>query len=475
MTLQNHAKKYALLYSVLLIAALARLLYAFDAHELWWDSGVYVGMAKYLWSGGTAGLWEHIRPVLWPAVLGIAWWLKLNIVLFARILSFALSLASIALVYQLGRQWFSERAGIIASILWGFSSIVFYLGFHEYTELPAVTLALAALLAFTRQHVFFAGILASAAFLFKFPAGIFIVVLGLCLLARKQWKQLIPLGIGFALPTAAYLTFNALTSGSALGPLIAARESILSVLGCNVLRYKPWYQYLGWIAFDNVLNVLALAGVGIAAARRDKRFLLPALALLIPAAYLLQMHCRDYRYLTLFLPFVVLFAGHGIERIVLLVESKKRRAWAYPAALILILAVSLTHALLFFHANEPRVLDLNAERYYRWLADNPLDGEIWSANPAVSAYTDAPVRKIYYPLYEQGQATDFNTYLFANPDRIGAVLLDNCGGGIICPPEDTGCAQQLDATRAFLNEHYKQVFFAQTGNCWYSIYTRRTE
>lgn len=472
MTLLNHAKKYALLYSVLLIAALARILYAFDAHELWWDSGVYVGMAKYLWSGGTAGLWEHIRPVLWPAILGIAWWLKLNTVAFARVLSFALSLVSIALVYQLGKQWFSERAGIIASILWGLSSVVFYLGFHEYTELPAVTLALAALLAFTRQRLFIAGILTSTAFLFKFPAGIFIAVLGICLLARKEWKQLLPLGIGFALPTAAFLAFNAWTAGSTLAPLIAARESILSVLGCNVLRFKPWYQYFGWIVFDNILNVFAIAGIGFAATRWNKRALLPALALLIPAAYFMQMHCRDYRYLTMFLPFVVLFAGLGIERIVAALEGRKRRSWIYPAALIIVLAVSLTHALLFFHANEPRTLDPNAERYYRWLADNPVDGEIWSANPTVSAYTDSPVHKLYYPLYERGQATDFNNYLSANRDRIGAVLLDNCGGGIICPSDDTACAQQLDATRAFLNEHYKQVFFANTGNCWYSIYAR---
>lgn len=469
MKLLAHAKKYAPLYSVLLIAALARLLYAFDAHELWWDSGVYVGMAKYVWSGGTAGLWEHIRPVLWPAVLGIAWQLKLNTVAFARVLSFALSLASIALVYQLGKHWFSERAGIIASILWGFSSVVFYLGFHEYTELPAVTFALAALLAFTRQRLFLAGILASIAFLFKFPAGIFIVVLGLCLLTRKEWKQLLPLGIGFALPTAAFLAFNAWTSGSALAPLIAARESILSVLGCNVLRFKPWYQYFGWIVFDNILNVFAIAGIGFVATRWNKRALLPALALLIPAAYFMQMHCRDYRYLTMFLPFIVLFAGLGVERAVALVE--KKRAWVYPATLLLVLAVSLTHAIIFFHGNEAP-LDQNAERYHRWLADNPVTGEIWSANPVVSAYTDAPVHKIYYPLYERGRATDFNTYLFAHPDRIGAVLLDNCGGGIICPPDDAVCAQQLDALRGFLNEHYKQVFFAETGRCWYSIYAR---
>ncbi len=470
MKLLAHLKRHALLYTLIGIAALVRLLFLFDPHEVWWDSGVYLGMAKYFWSGGTAGLWEHIRPVLWPVVLGAAWWAKLNMIWFARILEFLLTLVSIGLVYVLGLRLFSQRTAIFASIIWAFSSIMFYLGFHEYTELPAVTLILVALLAFVHERWFFAGLLTSLAFLTKFPAGIFVVVLGLVLLIWRRWKALSLLTIGFGLPAAAFLVFNQVMYDTMLGPLIAARESILSVLGCNVLRFNPWYQYLGWIVFDNVFNVFAVVGIAFLA-RQWKKHVLILLAVLVPALYFMQLHCREYRYLALFLPFIVLLAGHGLERLARVLERGAWRPWVMPALVLMVMAVSVTHGILFYHNNEPRVLDAAAERYYRWLEGKRLEGEIWSSNPLVSVYTDMPVQKMYYPIYKEETAIDFNAYLQKHADRIAAVFLDNCGGGIVCPPDDAECERQLQTMRSFLNERFRQVFFAQSGTCWYVIYT----
>lgn len=472
MKLVKHLQKHWLFCSVIFVAALARLLYLFDWHEIWWDSGVYFGIAKYLWSGGSSGLWENIRPVLWPLFLGAAWWLKLNIVLFARIAEFLLTLVSTALVYALGRKFFSQRAAVISGIIWAFSSIVFYLGFHEYTELPEVALVLAAVLAFSNEKWFLSGILAGLAFLTKFPAGIFIVMLGLCVILQRRWKPLVPLGVGFAIPAAAFLLFNYRIYGAMLGPVIDAHESILNVVGCNVLRYKPWYQYFVWIVFDNALNLFSVAGI-IAAVRNWKRqYLVPVAALALPAAYLMQLHCRDYRYLVTFLPYVVMFSGYGISLLAEWLEKKKTIAkFAWPAVIMIVFIVSAVHGILFYHGNEPRFPDKASENYFQWLEGKNISGEIWSANPVISAYTDLPVHKIYYPIYSRVTATDFNNYLQANSARIGAVLLDNCGGGLICSPDDAKCTVELEKMRSFLNERFRQVFFDQSGRCWYSVYT----
>lgn len=472
MKIVRHVQRNKEICAVILVAALARLLFLFDYHEIWWDSGVYAGMAKYLWSAGSAGLWENIRPVLWPLVIGLGWFLKLNLVWFARILEFFLFLVSVWLVYALGVQWFSRRAGIIASVVWAFSSIVFYLGFHEYTELPAVTFVLAALFAFTRQRWFLSGLLTSIAFLTKFPAGVFIVALGIAVIAQKQWRKLVPLGIGFAIPTAAFLFFNKVIYGEMLGPLVAARESILGVLGCNVLRFKPWWQYFSWIFLDNWLNVLALLGIGAIVFRWKRQYFLPILAFVLPAAYFMQLHCREYRYLALFLPFVALMTGHGTAILVECLEKYgqvKRYAWTL--VVVLVFAVSVFHAVLFYHGNEARHPDVAAEQYYHWLEGREVEGEIWSSNPVVSIYTDAYVNKVYYPLFSTGVATGFNEYLREHSGRIGVVLLDNCGGGLVCPPDDVGCWKQLDRMRSFLKDNFKQVFSAASGKCWYEIYS----
>lgn len=471
MKLINYIKKHWLFCSVLLAAALARLIYLFDWHEIWWDSGVYLGMAKYLWSGGKEGIWEPIRPILWPAFLGISWWLKINMVMFARISGFLLALISTALVYALGKKFFSQRAAIISAIIWAFSSIIFHLSFHEYTELPAVTLALAAVLAFSNQKWILAGIFASLSFLTKFPAGIFIVVLGICIVLQKRWKPLIPLGIGFAIPTAVFLIFNKYLYGTMLSPIIEAHASILKVVGCNILRYQPWYQYFSWIFFDNVLNLFALVGIAAVVRKWDRKYLLPVIALAVPAVYFIQMHCRDYRYLAVFLPFVILFTGLGVSLIVEWLDKRKKiERYAWPCVLVIVFIVSALQANLFYYSNELREPDSAAERYFSWLAARNIQGEIWSANPIVSAYTDQKVNKIYYPIYGQETATDFNKYLESNSQNIGAVLLDNCGGGLICSPDDEKCPVELEKMRSFLNERFRQVFFENSGNCWYSIY-----
>ncbi|MEM2916113.1 MAG: glycosyltransferase family 39 protein [Candidatus Woesearchaeota archaeon] len=466
-------RRHWLVCSVIIVAALARLIYLFDWHEVWWDSGVYFGMAKYLWSGGTSGLWEPIRPVLWPLIIGFGWWLKFNIVWFARILEFLLSVISILLVYAIARKLFSHRAAVISSILWAFSSIVFYLGFHEYTEIPEITLVLVAIFAFVSGRNFLAGIFAGLAFLMKFPAGIFLLVLGICLVIQKRWKQIAYLFVGFAIPAIPFFVFNQVMYASMVLPILEAQKSILMVVGCNILRYKPWYQYFGWILFDNVLNAFAVVGIISAARDWKKQFLLPLLSLLLPFAYFMQLHCRDYRYLVLFLPFVVLFGGFGIETCVNWLEKKKQIAkYVWAISLVVVFVVSVLHAIIFYHNNEPRIPDLASERFFRWLEDRRIDGEIWTSNPVVAAFTDQKIEKIYYPIYGRETATDFNRYLAQNSGKVGAVLLENCGGGLVCSPDDEQCPVEIEKMRFFLNEHFRQVFFDQSGRCWYSIYAR---
>jgi len=86
---------------VLSIAFLIRLLFFFSYHAIWWDSAVYVGMGKYIFSLGKQGLWEPIRPIVWPIILGFLWKIKLNPIFFGRLLNIIMSLGIIYLVYYI--------------------------------------------------------------------------------------------------------------------------------------------------------------------------------------------------------------------------------------------------------------------------------------------------------------------------------------------------------------------------------------
>src|SRR3989344_8609538 len=97
----NSLKKHlpaAALFLFVLGAKMAFLLYN-GASGLWWDSSVYMGMSKHIYSGGGSGLWEPSRPVLWPLIIGLLWKLSPDYIFLGKILSIFISLGSSVVIY----------------------------------------------------------------------------------------------------------------------------------------------------------------------------------------------------------------------------------------------------------------------------------------------------------------------------------------------------------------------------------------
>ncbi len=438
----------------MVLSLAVRLVYVGEYHELLWDAGVYAGMGKYLFSGGTAGLWEHIRPPLWPAFLGLLWVLKLDMILVGKIVQLALSLGCIVLVYLLGKKYFDERTGLIAAGMFSFSSIFLYLGFHLYTEIPALFLILLALYLFSKDRLFFAGIVAGLAFLAKFPAGMVIGVIGLALLVQKQIKKAVIAAVGFGIVAGTFLVANSVAYGSAVVPLLDARKTILSVLGCNVLHYQPWHQYLSWGLSDNILNIFAITGLFFMFKPWKKKYVLIVLALVIPLLYFMQLHCRDYRYVLFFLPFVAIIAAYGIAQL-----FKKQQL---GLILALVIGISLAQGIGYYLATEPALPDAVQQEYVSY----PVQGEIWTSNPLLAIYSDAQLNKLYYPVWNEQTAKAFNQQLVEN--NISMVFLDTCSGGIICP--DEACEEEAKIMHAVLQERFTLAYNKTSGVCQYKIY-----
>jgi hypothetical protein len=242
------------------------------------------------------------------------------------------------------------------------------------------------------------------------------------------------------------------------------------VLGCNVLRYKPWWYYGWWLVFSETkLHFFGIIGIYALRKRWKKEHILFLLSLLLPAAYLIKIHCHDYRYLTLALPFVAMLTALGIVWLYGLFRNKEK--WAF-AVLTAILGIWMLHScIVYYYGNELQQPDIAAEKYFSYLKGKQLAGEIWTANPIVAAHTDHKLEKIYYPVYGTNVSGTFNEHLIYNSDKIRAVLLDNCGGGIICPPDDPGCQVQTEQLISTLDNKFNRVFDEQSGRCWYRIWT----
>ncbi len=461
-------ERYALAAIVVLAVAL-RLLFAFSYHEVWWDSGVYIGMGKYIASGGDAGLFEHIRPPLIPLALGALWFFGLDPVLFGRLLEIMLMAGVVLLTFLVGKDWFGSKSALLASLVVALSPIFFYLSFHQYTEIPAVFFVLLALFFVQRGFPISAGLAAGFAFLAKFPAGMFVaIIIGYCLCIRR-WQDAVKVAGGFAIPVVPYLAASAIIYGGPFATLEAGQSAIELALGCNVLRYRPWWYYFYWVFSETKLHLLALPGVYFLAKSWKQKHTLFVVSLLLPLAYFLQLHCRDYRYLTLFLPFVALLSAFGA---VSLLELKFKKRFAFVMLLIVCALWTGNTGLNFYETNEVQAPDLVLEEYLQSVDNLNVSGEVWVSHPSIAAHTNRKLEKIYYPIYDEGVALDFNTYLVEHASMIGAVFLDNCGGGIICPQGDVGCEAQSGRMIEHLDANFIRVFDKQSGRCWYRIWVK---
>ncbi|MBW3019639.1 hypothetical protein KY329_05675, partial [Candidatus Woesearchaeota archaeon] len=63
----------------------------------------------------------------------------------------------------------------------------------------------------------------------------------------------------------------------------------------------------------------------------------------------------------------------------------------------------------------------------------------------------------------------FIEYLDQHSDRIQYVMLDNCGGGLICA--DDYCKNLTAQIIQKLDSGFRKVFDKQEGRCWYGIWT----
>lgn len=461
-------KNYSLL-AILALALVIRLIFAFGWHEIWWDSGVYIGMGKYIYSQGQSGLWEHIRPPLVPIVLGFLWKTGLDPVLFGRLFEIILMLGIVWLTYQLAKFWWDGKTAIITALIIALSPIFYHLSFHQYTEIPSAFLVLLALWLFVKQKHAWAGATTGLAFLAKFPAGIFIIILVILLGLEKKWKSIAKIAAGFSLVILPYFIWSWIVYGSLFATLQAAQETISKALGCNVLRYKPWWQYAWWLVFtETKLHFMALVGILALWKKWRKEHLLFLLALTIPAIYFMQLNCRDYRYLTLFLPFIAMLTALGV--VWAYEKLKIRKKYVFGILMIVLSAWMLYTSIQYYYGNEPQQPDQVAEKYFGYLQDG-IQGEIWTANPIIAAYTDQKIEKMYYPIYGAETSKDFTDYVSTNHGKIGAILLDNCGGGIICPPDEEQCPEKTQKLIEELDKQFTKVFDEQSGNCWYKVWT----
>ncbi|MBW2977465.1 glycosyltransferase family 39 protein [Candidatus Woesearchaeota archaeon] len=451
---------------ILLLALLTRLFFFFSYHQIWWDSAVYVGMGKDIFSLGKQGLWEPIRPIVWPIILGFFWKLKLNPIFFGRLLNLIMSLAIIYLTFYITKKLYNQETALIASILISFSSIFFLFNYRLYTEIPAVFFALLAFYFYFKEKYFFLGLFLAFSFLTKFPALLFFICFMTIILWKKKFRKIPFLLYGFVIPVIPYLILNQNLYSNLLFSFISASTVIKKTLSCTLLMGYKWYSYFLFILKDNILNLFVIYGVYHTIKKYNKDKILLLLLFLFPLIYFIQLVCRQNYYIILFLPFLSILTAEGISNAI-----KKFNKKYFSKIIILIIIISLIFSLTTYFLTESKKPIPEREDFYRFAENKSIIYEIWITNPTINLYLPKKADLLYYPVYDINTIFNFQQYMQSH--NISYIFLDTCNGGMTCAPEDIACQEK---TKEFINSltSYKfwLVYNKTRGRCNYYIFRK---
>ena len=428
---------------VLFLSLITRAIYLFFDKNLWWDAAVYLSMGKYMATAGHLGLWEPIRPLLWPFLLGYGYFIGINPIIWGNILSTLFSLGCIYLTYEIAKKITNERTALLASILLSFTWIFFFFNARLYTEIPAVFFALCAYYCFLKNKPLETGVLVGLSFLTKFPEGILLLIFGIFYL--KSCKKISHVILGFILITIPYFAFNYFLYASPYKILLFAQE-FLKYAGIWIFQ-EPWWYYPVEILKQNILYIFAIPGIVFAF--KKKRYALLLLSI-IPLLYFSQIAHKEIRFAILFLPFLTILAAWGWDSL-----FKEKESF-----------IIITLLLFVFHFSiEPEIHN----DYFSYFEGKDVQGEILITHPLSAYYTNKEVTLMYYPWFNASQAVYWKNYIEEKQPQY--ISLDTCEGGFLCPPEDISCEEKKQSLKNAIEKNYTLVYNQTKGLCTYTIFS----
>ncbi|MEK6983231.1 MAG: glycosyltransferase family 39 protein [Nanoarchaeota archaeon] len=432
--------QFAGIMAVILTFLILKLFLTGFSSALWWDSAVYIGMGKSIFSNGSIGFFEDARPLALPLILGFLWWIGLDIVWFGSIMMLIFSVASILLTYLIARRVFGNFPGLVAALM-----LATYPPFIAYStiinaDLPGGFFILTSIYLLLRQKNTFAGFFLALAILTKFTSIVAVPAILFCMLLSQEnvFKKLANFFLGFLMLLLPYSIFSLISYGDLIAPLIKAHNLITNVAGNFSCPTSPGF-YLASIAGGSILSALFFVGIikkpFSYLRKKEWKSTLILLIGLAPFIYLtFFLNCKDARYSLLFIPYTFMFSSLGLHKILKRIKGKNIKIAILVFAFLLQITVS-TKIL----SSEYKWLDYNDknEAFYKFMHGKSIKGKIWSSDPFVSAFHDVKTDELmYYPVLDNNKIdhllSSINSeveYIFINTCDIQCVSGSYCESG----------------------------------------------
>ena len=476
--------KWGYIIGILVFAFLIRLIFLIKNPMLWWDSTVYIGMAKYIFSYGQIGLWEYFRPLLWPVLLGIGWKLQANIIFFGKLLEILFSLAIIFFTFEIARKIFNLRIAIFSSLLLAVNPLFFEFSHIIYNEIPAIFFGIFSVYLFILYRekravwiLILSGVFAACAFLARFPTGlifgaifIFLLIEFLIQLLKEknlEYKEIVIFTASFIIITLPFFIFNYIIyNGNFLYPITGAAKVINEILITAPSFNTKWYYYLAMLPYKSFILVFAILGLIILIYLLVKKFktdnkLLLILLFALPFAYYQIVTFKDIRYAIAYLPFLYIIAVYGLYKITKLKTIIPKIIIVAVIIIALIAGLTACYETVKFLPEQPEELN----DYYNFFSPDKYYGSVvLSTTPYILPNSDIKL----IPLYAAGARTMDADLEKSLSKYIPSYIVFSTSD---VPCSDDLCYNKRARTLEIIKQRFEQVYYKEYNDNQYYIFS----
>lgn len=385
-------------------------------HDIHWDEAVYISMGKWIYSLGTEGLFESIRPLGLPLLLGFLWKVNMATATAYQFLIFLFALGSLFVTWKITKKIMGEETALITVFLLAITPFFLFGTFSILTEIPALFFILLTVSLFIeKKHPFIIGLAASSAFLLKFPAGLLFLAIIILYVIQSEEKELLsrksPLFLtflGFLLVQLPFFLFNyfsyqAETSSwfdAVFRPLLLAKEHAQNQLHVIPEFFHNLLYYSWEIFLNNPLLCFSLVGIFSFLFQKEERK--KTMVLFIPLGifllYFTAIANKQLRFGLLFLPFVAILAGKGIFLLLNKMEEKLAGIKKVSVVLFLVITFLLVYPefVLVYRFFPTETSAVETEYYSFFSMQNKTGITILTTEPYFSAYSEEILAIAYY-------------------------------------------------------------------------------
>jgi|GEM_PF-2481137 len=433
-----------------------------------WDISSCILMGKYIYSFGKVGLWESLRPILYPAVLGLFWKLGGEPIVWENVLEILFGLGSIYATYLICKTIFDKRTAILSAFFLAFSSTCLI---WNDPRIPSTFFGLISIYSILKNKSFPSGILIAIAFLIHFSQIFLFIYLFVAIILlppffpfkKQRFIKLRRFVFGFTLIIVPFLISNAIMYKNSLCSFIIYFKAV-AAYSYN-WYIEPFYYIKYLIAWESPCLIFYIIAIIFIIKRKhylNGNILIILIVSFLSFIFITIFHTQQLRYLISVVPYLYIISSYGITETYDYLNKK-------ILPLSLLLCIPIVFYLYFGYTNiknadlQPVKLDI-FQRYIQKNESN-LKGNIWISNPTMLVYSNLKAAELmYYPIFDINKARELRCSL----NSADVILFLSTDFPCAHPDNNNECAQEkkqliediiskFDVEVYLVNEHNKFV------------------